>query len=227
MLEPAQTAGRVLSTSHGTLVHSAVVEEAAGRVLAALGTFHATNPSRAGLGRDELLGLVQVHPDMFDLAVGSLCDAKKLEQRGAVIAQAGWSARLADPDQRLCQDIAELFRQAGWASPAVADLAAKLGAPPERVEEMMRLLQERGLLVRLEEQICMHRDSVEAAREVALRLFARAPSFSTMQFRDALRVSRKYAVPLLDHLDRIRFTVRSGHNRTPGVEARKQMKPTA
>ena len=40
-----------------------------------------------------------------------------------------------------------------------------------------------------------------------------------MEFRDALGVSRKYAVPLLDHLDRIRFTVRSGHNRTPGVEA--------
>jgi hypothetical protein len=45
-----------------------------------------------------------------------------------------------------------------------------------------------------------------------------------MEFRDALSVSRKFAVPLLDHLDCIRFTVRSGHNRTAGVEARKLMK---
>ena len=45
-----------------------------------------------------------------------------------------------------------------------------------------------------------------------------------MEFRDALGVSRKYAVPLLDYLDRTRFTVRSGNERTPGVEARKLLK---
>jgi hypothetical protein len=45
-----------------------------------------------------------------------------------------------------------------------------------------------------------------------------------MQFRDALNVSRKFAVPLVDYLDKIRFTVRSGNNRTPGLEARKFLK---
>jgi selenocysteine-specific elongation factor len=62
---------------------------------------------------------------------------------------------------------------------------------------------------------------VEAGRQTALKLFRRAPSFSTMDFRDALGVSRKFAVPLVDHLDKTRFTVRNGNNRTPGVEARK------
>jgi hypothetical protein len=45
-----------------------------------------------------------------------------------------------------------------------------------------------------------------------------------MEFRDALGVSRKYAVPILDYFDRIRLTVRTGHDRTPGVEARKALK---
>jgi selenocysteine-specific elongation factor len=71
----------------------------------------------------------------------------------------------------------------------------------------------------------MHRDAVEAGRQTALRLFARAPSFTTMEFRDALAVSRKFAVPLVDYLDKIRFTVRSGNNRTPGTEAKKQLLP--
>ena len=56
---------------------------------------------------------------------------------------------------------------------------------------------------------------------MALRLFQGKPSFSTMDFRDALGVSRKYAVPLLDHLDKLRFTVRSANERTPGAEAKK------
>jgi hypothetical protein len=45
-----------------------------------------------------------------------------------------------------------------------------------------------------------------------------------MEFRDAVGVSRKHAMPLLDYLDKLRFTVRSGHDRTPGVEARKLLK---
>jgi selenocysteine-specific elongation factor len=73
----------------------------------------------------------------------------------------------------------------------------------------------------LDDGVWMHRDAVEAGKRVAVQLFCRAPVFSTMAFRDALGVSRKYAVPLLDYLDKIRFTVRSGHNRSPGTEAKK------
>ena len=65
------------------------------------------------------------------------------------------------------------------------------------------LLAERAVLVRLDERLCIHRDALEAAKQVVLRLFAQKPSFSTMEFRDALGVSRKYAVPLLDYLDRV------------------------
>ncbi len=67
----------------------------------------------------------------------------------------------------------------------------------------------------------MHREAVDAGAQTALRLFHQAQGFTTMDFRDALGVSRKFAVPLLDHLDKLRFTVRSGNSRTPGAEAKK------
>ena len=84
----------------------------------------------------------------------------------------------------------------------------------------MGLLAERAVLVRLDAHTFVHHDALESAKAVVLRLFAQQPSFSTMAFRDALGVSRKYAVPLLDYLDKLRFTVRSGHDRTPGVAAK-------
>jgi selenocysteine-specific elongation factor len=103
-------------------------------------------------------------------------------------------------------------------------LAASLGQPLPRVEKVMGLLAERAVLVQLDARTFVHHDALESAKAAVLRLFAQQPSFSTMAFRDALGVSRKYAVPLLDYLDKIRFTVRSGHDRTPGVEARKALK---
>jgi selenocysteine-specific elongation factor len=224
LLEKLRASGRVVSLPGGALTHSAVVGETAGKMLEAVLAFHTANPQRAGLGREELFATAGGAAEVCELAASSLLSARQLERQGTVFARAGWSARLSDHDQRLNNRVSAAFQNVGWVSPTVADLAAMLGEPPARVEKMINLLVEKAFLVRLDERLCVHRDALEAAKQVALRLFGQKPSFSTMQFRDALGVSRKHAVPLLDYLDKVRFTVRSGHDRTPGVEARKLLK---
>ena len=224
LLQKLRAEGRVQSTRAGALVHAAVIEGTAAKIESAVRQFHTANPQRAGIGRAELLAGVGGHAELFDLAAESLVRARRLEWNGAVYAQNGWNARLTNRDEQLSDQIAAAFQKAGWASPSAQELAVSLSVDPKQLEKSLRLLQERGVLVRLDEKTLMHREAIHAAKEVIVRLFARAPMFTTMDFRDALNVSRKFAVPLLDHLDRMRFTVRSGHHRTPGAEARKLMK---
>ena len=224
LLEKLRANGRVVSLPGGKLTHSAVVEETAGKMVEAMASFHTANPQRTGLSREELFSTVGGPAEICELSAASLVSAKKLERQGTVFARAGWSARLSGGDQQLSDRINAAFQAAGWAGPAVADVTTTLGEPPTRVEKMIKLLVEKAVLVRLDERYCIHRDALEAAKQVVLRLFGKKPSFSTMEFRDAVGVSRKHAVPLLDYLDKLRFTVRSGHDRTPGVEARKLLR---
>jgi selenocysteine-specific elongation factor len=224
MVESLRAQGRVVQMSSGGLASRPLLEETAARILNAVQAFHRANPQRSGLSREELLSAAGGSGEMFGLAVESLMQARQLERVGTVFAQPGWRAQLADPEQRLSDQVAAAFQTAGWAGPTATELAASLGQPLPRVEKVMGLLAERAVLVRLDARTFVHHDALESAKAVVLRLFAQQPSFSTMAFRDALRVSRKYAVPLLDYLDKIRFTVRSGHDRTPGVEARKALK---
>ncbi len=221
LLDRLRAQGSVVQVPGGALAHRSAVQETAAKMLDAVLAFHTANPQRTGLGRDELFALVGGSAELCDLAAESLLATGKIERLGTVFARAGWSARLSDHDQRLCDQISVAFQSAGWASPALADLAVSLREPPQAVEKMAQSLAERAVLVRLDQRLFLHREALAAAKEVALRLFAHKPSFSTMEFRDALGVSRKYAVPLLDYLDKIRFTVRSGHDRCPGVEAKK------
>lgn len=224
VLEPLITQGRILRTASGLLLHSDAVQAAAAKVLAAIREFHAGNPQRAGVEREELAAKLSIPREIFDMAIASLAGKKDLTAHGTVLSQAGWTARLADPEQRLREDIAAAYQSAGYTPPNIPDLAQRLRAPANLVERMVRLLVDQRVLVRLDERVLMHRSAIESAKEAALRLFRAAPAFSTMQFRDALGVSRKFAVPLLDHLDKLRFTVRSGHDRTPGAEAKPLLK---
>jgi selenocysteine-specific elongation factor len=215
-------AGRILAAPGGGWVHRQSVEQAASKMLGALQSFHTANPQRAGIEREELFLGLGGDAVVMEMAAETLVKAGQALRQGSIFAQAGWVARVGDRDQQLSDRLAAAMQKAGWAPPSAAELAASLGEPPPRVERMLRLLTERGVVVRLDERILMHRDAIESAKNVVRQLFATAPSFTTMQFRDALAVSRKFAVPLLDYLDRARLTVRCGHQRTPGAEARKK-----
>ena len=221
LLERLRSEGRVTQLAGGALAHPAAIAETKDKILAAIEDLHATHPQRAGLSPQELFARADQDPELCALAAESLVRSKQIEFVGAVYARAGWSARLSDRDQRVADQIGAAFQASGFAGPSSEDISQSLGQPRERVEQLIGLLCERGILVRLDPRAVVHRDALEAAKMVALRLFTEKPLFSTMAFRDALGVSRKYAVPLLDFLDKTRFTVRSGHDRTPGVEARK------
>jgi selenocysteine-specific elongation factor len=220
-----RTEGCALQTPGGALVHRDIIAQTAARVLAAIEAFHGANPQRAGIAQEDLLSNAGGDPPLLDLAVSSLLQARQIERNGTVLSKAGWSAQVTDRDQQLCDRIVKTFRQTGWTPPSVEELAVTLCEAVPRVQKLVRLLIERSELVRLDEKVAMHHDAVEAGKQAALRLFRRASPFTTMEFRDALGVSRKYAVPLLDHLDKVRFTVRSGNSRTPGAEAKKLLAP--
>ena len=216
---------RVLPAPGGGWLHREVVRKMAETMLAAVHAFHAVNPPRAGISREELQVTLKSDPRLLEAAAESLLQSQQLERNGALLARAGWNARIPDRDQRLCDQIAAKLLQGAWSPPALEELAASENEPLPRVIAMARLLAERAVVVRLDDRIWMHREAVEAGKQAALNLFRRAPTFSTMEFRDALGVSRKFAVPLVDYLDKIRFTARSGNNRTPGAEAKKLLKP--
>ena len=220
-LEQLQAEHRVVQIAGGGWLHCDTIQREAPGIFVVVEKFHAANPQRAGISREELLVELKLNPDLLDAAVESLVRQKQLERNGTLLARSGWSSRLPERDQKIRDQIAAKLQSAGWTPPGLEELSVALGEPTQRVAALVKLLAERGVIVRLDDRIWMHRDAVETGRQTALKLFHQAPGFSTMDFRDALGVSRKFAVPLLDYLDKTRFTVRSGNSRSPGAEAKK------
>jgi len=204
-------------------VHARVLQGAIDAMISSLESFHGANPERLGMSSEELACASRIVPGLFDVAVQAAMERGRVQRSGSVFARAGWQPRLSGPADALSRNVSAAFECAGFAGPSPGELALRLKVPVDHVEKAIRSLVERGELIKLDDRTWIHERALAAAKEKALELFRRQPKFSTMEYRDALGVSRKYAVPLLDYLDRTRFTVRSGHDRTPGAEARKEL----
>ncbi len=211
---------RAVRTESGW-VHSDTIAAAAEAIEAELAEFHDANTRRLGLALSELSAASDFGRDVLTPALERLASDGRIVRHGSVVALPGRGAQLGEVDRNLYERIEQRLASAGLEPPRPPELAEELSEPPERIEAMLDVLSDAGRVVRLDRKVTMHADAVAEAREVVLELFAAAGVFETVRFRDALGVSRKYAVPLLDYFDTVRLTVRSGSRRTPGAEARR------
>jgi selenocysteine-specific elongation factor len=164
----------------------------------------------AGLPREKLLSALRgTGAEVLDEALTQLVGRGVIAKRGnqLVIPRPEQDRMQARGEAELALRIAEKLRLAGLTPPNPSEIVTDVRS--KRAVE--RLLRE-GVIVHCvdrakEREILFHRDAiVEAQRRLAPLLVV--PGLLVTEVGSALGISRKYSMPLLDHLDRIRFTRR-------------------
>jgi selenocysteine-specific elongation factor len=99
-----------------------------------------------------------------------------------------------------------------------ADTGCMPSDPEQFDKAIIRQLVQRGILVHCEE-LYFHSSAIDTAVSAARQLLAANPQgFTVAQFREHLGVSRKYALPLINHLDTTGFTRRRDDVRIAGAK---------
>jgi len=130
---------------------------------------------------------------------------------GDVINPPGREAKLSSTESTLARRLAERFTAAGLEAPSPAELAAELGAKREIVDGVVRWLLDRGRLIRLPGGLLISSAAVDTlATDLAATGWDR---FTVPQFKDRFGLTRKWAIPLLEHLDSTGRTRRLGDQR--------------
>jgi selenocysteine-specific elongation factor len=198
----------------GTRVFSAaVVADLEARLLAAVEAYHRAQPLAEGMPREEarerLFGIAP--PALFDAVVQRLAGAGKLAGRDR-LALPGRGVSLSDEETRAQAAIEQAFRRARLAPPDLVAAAASTGITGAVADRVAKLLLRQKTLVRVD-TILFHAEALDGLkREVAGMKAARA-TLDVAAFKERFGVSRKFAIPLLEWLDRERVTRRVGDAR--------------
>ena len=106
------------------------------------------------------------------------------------------------------------FAAAGLEAPSVKEVLARLAIEAKRAERLLQILLRGKNLVRVSPELIFHRQALAQLKErLASYKKSKGERISVPAFKDLAGVTRKYAIPLLEYLDRERVTRRAGDER--------------
>jgi selenocysteine-specific elongation factor len=196
-----------------TVVAAEVVTRLREEAKAAVDAFHKANPLVAGISREELREKLEIGPEIFRGIEDSLVRDKRLEVAGDLVHASGRGVVLRDEEAEAKQRIEAAFASAGLKVPLLKDVLASLPVDKARAQKIVTLLLRDRVLVKVGDDLVFHRDALEGLRKLVLAQKAKTPKLNVVAFKDLIGVTRKYAIPLLEYLDRERVTRRVGDER--------------
>jgi selenocysteine-specific elongation factor len=211
--EPEASAPKKLIWANDRLLATEWASKAEQETLQTVLAFHKANPLVAGISKEELRGRLALSPQVFEYVLNVLVQARKLEIAGEQIHAAGRSVVMTDEEARAKKIIEEAFASAGLKVPAMREVLAGLKIDAVRSQKIITLLLRDRVLVKLADDLVFHRDALESLRKSIVDQKKASPKMDVTRFKDLTGVSRKYAIPLLEYLDRERVTRRVGDER--------------
>ena len=125
----------------------------------------------------------------------------------------GHGVVMKDEEAESKTTIEQSFAQAGLKVPALHEVIAGLKVDKTRAQKIMTLLLRDKVLVKISDELVFHRNALEQLRRQMASYKAKSPKIDLAQIKEMTGVSRKYALPLLEYLDRERVTRRVGDAR--------------
>jgi selenocysteine-specific elongation factor len=180
------------------------------RVISAAGNFHKNNPLVGGMSKEELRAQVEAIPEVFEAAAAMLVREKKLEVAGDLVRLPGKGVAMKDEEAESKKKIEDAFTAAGLKVPALPEVIAGLKVDKVRAQKIVTLLLREKVLIKVSDELVFHRSALEQLRRQMAAYKVKSRKIDVAQFKELTGVTRKYAIPLLEYLDRERVTKRVG-----------------
>ena len=195
------------------LIATPVLNRIAKELFAAVEAFHTANPLAAGISKQELWEKSGLDRELFVGALDAMLASGKLAISAEQVHLAGHRVLMKDEEAESKKQIEEAFATAGVKVPALKEVLAGLKIDLPRAQKIVTFLLRDKVLIKVGEDLIFHRKTLEELKHQVSEWKSRSPKIDVAQFKDLLGVTRKYAIPLLEYLDREHVTRRAGDER--------------
>ncbi len=181
--------------------------------MAEIENFQQQNPLLAGYNKEALRERLGIRGEIFERVLAELARLKKIDISGEQVRTAGRGVVMKDEEVESKLMIEQAFAQAGLRVPALKEVLAGLKIDKVRAQRLVTLLLREKTLVKLGDDLVFHQKALQWLRSSLAEQKSKSQKIDVAKFKDLTGVSRKYAIPLLEYLDREHVTRRVGDER--------------
>jgi len=214
-LAGAKKAGTVLEVEPGRLVHPATIAALEATALERIGLHHEARPLEPGIGREELRTRLHggmVSPRLFQRVLDNLAKRGVVAERD-IVRLATHKPREEGRGSELGDQIAKVLGQGALQPPRVKELAVQVGASERDTIAALKLLGGAGRAVRVSDDLYFDAAVLGDLRKRLVELLEQKGSISAQEWKDLTGASRKFTIPLAEHFDGEKLTMRVGETR--------------
>jgi selenocysteine-specific elongation factor len=177
--------------------------------------FHKENPLQKGISKEELRKrFYDALPlEVFRHCMEGLAEQHKISFQEDAVSVYGREVQLTAEGQQVRETIETIFQKAGFQPPGISDVQNSVAADPEEIRRIFFWMIKEKILVKVSEDLVYHRTTLEFIKKQIKSKFTPGSTFGVAEFKELFDITRKHAIPLLEYLDRERFTRRLGNDR--------------
>jgi selenocysteine-specific elongation factor len=200
--------GQLIRFSDQLLLAREAVEAAAQAVLVRL----ELKANQKGIRLSELKNQTHVRGEVVEFLIERLANEQKLRRKSEMVYAWETEPHLIAEENPQQSKIEAIYRSAGLASPSTTEVAAVLGIRDNEMRQSMTLLLRDKKVIRMgSDPVYIHRNALEELRARLRELQGQA--IDVARFKQITGLSRKYAIPILEYLDREKVTRKQGDRR--------------
>jgi selenocysteine-specific elongation factor len=209
-----QDGAKVLDASGGLLIHAETLHDIETEIESVLEAYQKEWRLTWGMAKEELrtrMGVAEMA--LLNWILGRLeAQGRIFIKQGMVRAGSG-KVEMSPDEAEALSKVRDLLRADLFQPPSERQIEAAVSVPAATLHKVINLLVQDGEVVRLEPGLIMDSQAVEAAKSKVAGYLRAHGEATAGDLKAALGTTRKYAVPLLEHLDRLGFTRRRGDKR--------------
>lgn len=140
-------------------------------------------------------------------ALGLLADGGAIALKGnRILAPGGENA--PTPEQALTERICGLYAETGFNSPRPEEVPERVGAASAKVDAVIQMLVAEGRLIRVSAKVLLAREHMAKAQELVAAAIQKDGQLDSGDFKFMIGSTRKYALGILEYMDRTHVTTR-------------------
>jgi selenocysteine-specific elongation factor len=181
-----------------------------------LQAYHKKNPLQDGMAKEELrtsLGR-KIDQKVYNYCINDLIKKSVVVQEESVLRMADHQVALKADEEQLRKELGDWYREKGLSTPTIKETMERFAEYPSRlVKDVIDLQLRDGKLLKISESLYYDKEMLEPLISSVTHYMEKNGEIDAPAFKELTGLTRKFSIPILEYLDRIKITMRIGDKR--------------